>query len=107
MGVGYVLSWDLVLYLSENPHEEFMHWNEDQAIGEMLHAGGKGTTNFVRLGREVMDPPGEVQTLWSRDLGEDVIMVHRLKNVFLFGEVIDYYFGNGTGNRLTIDGRKD
>jgi hypothetical protein len=92
MGAGYLLSWDLVQYLGENRMEQFMHWNEDQSIGEMLRAGGRGK-NFVNLREQVMDHPSIKDTPWSREYGDDVILVHRLKDVHLQGDAINFMLG--------------
>lgn len=92
MGAGYILSWDLVTWLGKNRIDEFMNWNEDQGIGEMLKAGDKGK-NFVNLGQQVMDHPSIKDSLWYREYGEDVILVHRLKNVHLQGDAIEYFLG--------------
>src|SRR5579862_9550320 len=92
MGAGYILSWDLVTWLRDNPNDQFMNWNEDQGIGEMLNAGGKGK-NHVNLGDQVMDHPSNKDTGWYREYGEDVILVHRLKDVHLQGDAIEYFLG--------------
>jgi hypothetical protein len=97
MGAGYTLSWDLVTWLGENRMEEYMHWDEDQAIGAMLRAGGKGKM-WVDLGKQVMDEPHTKNTGWEREYGPDVILVHRLKNVHLLGEAIEYFLGK-TGQK--------
>jgi len=77
-----------------------MHWNEDQAIGEMLRAGGyTALKNFVDLGRQVMDEPSDKQSAWYREYGPDVIIVHRLKNVHLLGHAIEYFLGKAKGNK--------
>jgi len=97
MGAGYVLSWDLLTWLRDNRMEQFMHWNEDQAVGEMLRAGGRGK-NFVNLREQVMDHPSVKDTDWSREYGDDVILVHRLKNVNLQGDAIEYFLGRHREN---------
>jgi hypothetical protein len=96
MGAGYTLSWDLVTWLGNNRNiaNEFMNWSEDQAIGEILHAGGRGTNN-VNLGIQMMDHPSDDPSDWTREFGEDVILVHRLKNIFLRGDAIEYFLGDG------------
>jgi len=93
MGAGYLLSWDLVCWLRDNPNDDWMTWNEDQAIGEMLQSGGKGH-NFINLKEQVMDHPAGQETDWTRPFGDDVILVHRLKDVWLQGDAIEYFFGN-------------
>jgi|ERR1700726_3642073 hypothetical protein len=92
MGAGYTLSWDLTLWLRDNKMDQFLNWNEDQAIGEMLHAGNKGK-NFVDLGKQVMDEPSDKESGWYREYGDDVIIVHRLKDLHLFGKAIDFFLG--------------
>ena len=77
-----------------------MDWPEDQAIGEMLHVGGKGTNN-VNLGMQMMDHPSDERTSWTREFGEDVILVHRLKSVFLQGDAIEYFLGDGRSRGQT------
>ena len=100
MGAGYTLSWDLVTWLGSNRMEQFMHWNEDQAIGEMLRAGGKtALKNFVDLGEQVMDEPSNKASAWYREYGPDVIIVHRLKDVHLLGQAIEYFLGKAKGNK--------
>jgi len=96
MGAGYTLSWDLVTWLGNNRNDAsaYMDWPEDQAIGEMLHVGGRGT-NSVNLGMQMMDHPSDDLTSWTREFGDDVILVHRLKSVFLQGDAIEYFLGDG------------
>ena len=91
MGAGYTLSWDIITWLEQNPMEEFRKWDEDQMIGAMLKKGKKGL-NFVDLGDKVIDEPTS-EGGWRRDYGDDVILVHRLKNVHLFGTAIDFFWG--------------
>ena len=90
MGAGYTLSWDLVLWLKENPMPEFRKWDEDQMIGAMLRKGEKGK-NFIDLGDKVIDEPTSSGG-WRRDYGDDVILVHRLKNIHLWGTAIDFFW---------------
>ena len=92
MGAGYTLSWDIVTWLEKNPMEEFRNWDEDQMIGAMMKEGNRGL-NFVDLGDKVMDEPTTTNTGWSREYGDDVILVHRLKNIHLFGTAIDFFWG--------------
>jgi hypothetical protein len=94
MGAGYLLSWDLITWLANDGNRDYTNWNEDQGIGEMLQEGGKGA-NFVDLGRQVMDHPSERDTNWYREYGPDVILVHRLKNIFLQADAIEYFLGDG------------
>jgi hypothetical protein len=93
MGAGYILSWDVVTWLGENRNEDYMHWNEDQAIGAMLQAGGKGK-NFINLKEQVMDHPSNKGSGWDREYGPDVILVHQLKTVQLMGDAIQYFLGH-------------
>ena len=95
MGAGYTLSWDLVTWLGDNRAiaESYMHWPEDQAIGEILHVAGRGL-NRINLGTQMMDHPADELTDWTREFGEDVILVHRLKSVQLQGDAIEYYLGD-------------
>ena len=73
-----------------------MHWAEDQAIGEMLRAGGKtDLKNFIDLGIQVMDEPSDKDSAWYREYGPDVILVHRLKDMYLLGHAIEYFLGKG------------
>ncbi len=79
--------------------------NEGQAIGEMLRAGGKtGLKNFVDLEKQVMDEPSNKESVWSREYGPDVILVHRFKNVHLLGQAIEYVLGMGKtrGKNATV-----
>lgn len=100
MGAGYILSWDLVVWLSHHRHEDFLTLPEDQGIGEMLRAGRKGRGNFINLGSQVMDHPSDNEGGdWAREYGQDVILVHRLKNVHLQGDAIEYFLGNPTRSR--------
>lgn len=94
MGAGYLLSWDLVAWLRDNPtiYEQFNGGAEDKTISQTLRAGGKGL-NFVKLGEQVMDHPQMPHTSWTRPLGEDVIVVHQLKTLWLKGDTIDYFLG--------------
>jgi hypothetical protein len=92
MGAGYILSWNLVRWLEKDGNRAYMNWNEDQGVGEMLQEG-KLPLNFVDLGEQVMDHPSE-HTSWQREYGPDVIIVHRLKNVFLQADAIEYFFGD-------------
>lgn len=98
MGAGYTLSWDLVTWLGTNRMEQFMLWNEDQAIGEMLRAGGKTSLkNFIDLGTQVMDEPSDKESGWYREYGPDVIIVHRLKDVYSMGKATEYFLGKEKG----------
>jgi hypothetical protein len=72
--------------------EQFIHFNEDQGIGEMLRAGGKGR-NFVNLKHQVMDHPSNKDSEWYREYGDDVILVHQLKSVHLQGDAIEFFLG--------------
>src|SRR5947207_3495583 len=92
MGAGYVLSWDLVTWLRNNPNERWRRSNEDQAIGEMLREGDKGH-NFVNLKEQVMDNPSYKASDWYREYGDDVILVHQLKNIQLQADAIEYFLG--------------
>jgi len=87
----------LVTWLEKNRNEEFIDCPEDRAIGEMLRSGGRGKI-FVNLGMQVMDHPAQETTDWSRDFGDDVILVHRLKTVNLQGDAIEYFLGDGHSN---------
>jgi len=95
MGAGYTLSWDLVTWLGDNRDiaATYMDWPEDQAIGEILHVAGRGSNN-INLGMQMMDHPSDELTSWTREFGEDVILVHRLKNVHLQGDAIEYFLGD-------------
>jgi len=102
MGAGYTVSWDLVLWLGQHKDSYVVGvGGEDYAIGALLHTGDKGK-NFVNLGWQVMDHPscGEVGVGWCRKYGEDVIIVHQLKNYHLQGDAIEYFLGDG---RLAMD----
>lgn len=74
--------------------EEYYYYNEDQSIGVMLHAGARGK-NFVHLGMRYMDHPSIKTTEWSRNFGDDVILVHQLKSTNLLGDAIEYFLGDG------------
>jgi hypothetical protein len=97
-GPGYVLSWDLVTWLSDHSEElqGFMHGWEDKMISEMLKWGGKAKDSWVSTDNEYMNHPSlpTDQGPWSRELGPDVILVHGLKSIGLLGEVIQYFLGN-------------
>ena len=95
MGAGYILSWDLVTWLGQNTNGYYsQNWGEDQAVGEALRDGGKGL-NFVNLGNQVMDHPSDRHSDWYREFGNDVILVHQLKGLWLKGDAIDYFFRRG------------
>ena len=99
MGAGYILSWDLVTWLAVNRNDYYYNqWGEDQAVGEALRDGGKGS-NFVNLGEQVMDHPWDKDSYWYREFGDDVILVHQLKGPWLKGDAIEYSFGRGRQNR--------
>ena len=97
-GPGYVLSWDLVTWLSDHREElqGFMYGWEDKMISEMLKWGGKAADSWVSTDNEYMSYPAlpSDQGPWSRELGPDVILVHDLKSIRLLGEVIQYFLGN-------------
>jgi hypothetical protein len=97
MGAGYILSWDLVKWVAESRNGYFLQWPEDQAVGELLFSGGKGK-NFIDLGQQVMDHPSVMGTDWSRDYGQDVILVHRLKDISKLGDSIEYFLGDGANS---------
>jgi hypothetical protein len=100
MGAGYILSWDLVRWIeaSKDDHPYYIQWPEDQAIGEMLRAGDRGH-NFVNLKEQVMDHPAGDWTDWTREFGDDVILVHRLKDVPTKGDAIGFFLGSKEGRR--------
>ena len=98
MGAGYLLSWDLVRWLDQEGDLQYITWNEDQGIGQMLSEGGK-PDNFVDLGQQVMDHPSE-DTAWHREYGPDVILVHRLKDVYLQADAIEYFLGEGANTTI-------
>jgi hypothetical protein len=99
-GPGYVLSWDLVTWLSDHREElqGFMYGWEDKMISEMLKWGGKAADSWVSAVNEYTSYPAMPTNHgpWSRELGPDIILVHGLKSVGLLGEVIQYFLGNET-----------
>lgn len=103
-GAGYVLSWDLVTWLSEHRDElqPFMRTMEDKAISEMLKWGGKAEQSFISITDEYMDHPSLQRTDWTRELGPDVILVHGLKTPQLLGDVIQYFLGNSSANIYVV-----
>jgi hypothetical protein len=95
MGAGYTLSWDLVIWLGQNRNDYNKNvGGEDHAIGEMLRSGEKGKI-FVKLEKQVIDHPSTGPTDWTREYGEDVILVHQLKDYHLQGDAIEYFLGEG------------
>ena len=100
-GPGYLLSWDLVTWLSEHRQElqEFMHMPEDRMISEMLKWGGKAKQSWVSADNEYMVLPESCAGQdslgpWCRELGPDVILVHKLKSIHSLGNVIEYFLGH-------------
>ena len=80
-GPGYVLSWDLVTWLSDHREDlqEFMHVFEDMAISEMLKWGGKAKDSWVTVKPgEYMNHPSQSAEgndgTWVRNFGSDVIL---------------------------------
>ena len=93
-GAGYILSWDLVAWLRDNPTVcgPFMYGGEDMATGQMLQAGDKGH-NFIDLQYQVMDHPAYPESSWTRPFGSDVILVHQLKSLWQKGDTIEHFLG--------------
>ena len=109
-GPGYLLSWDLVTWLSDHRQEleGFMHLWEDRMIAEMLKWGGKAEESWVTADDEFMVHPGSyadqgVPGEWRRELGHDVILVHDLKSIHLLGDVIQYFLGNETRQQGVLE----
>ena len=97
-GPGYILSWDLVTWLTKHRAdvEEYIYSAEDWAISEMLKSGGKAEQSWFGVEKEYMDHPSLPLTDWSREFGPDVILVHGLKTVELWGDTMDYFLGTQT-----------
>lgn len=95
-GPGYVLSWDLVTWLSNNRAdlEQYINDPEDWSISEMMQWGGRAEQSWISVEEEYMDHPSLPETPWTRKFGHDVILVHGLKTVELWGDTLDYFLRN-------------
>jgi hypothetical protein len=99
-GPGYILSWDLVTWLSEHRDElqGFIYDAEDHAISEMLKWGGKAEESWITAGPEeyAWDRVPEAGEDWVRgyNFGPETILVHSLKSDHQLGEVIQFFLGD-------------
>ncbi|KAF3334852.1 beta-1,3-galactosyltransferase pvg3-like protein [Carex littledalei] len=78
VGMGYALSWDLVLWIAESKFaRDNTHGVEDITLAMWLNVGGKGKNRF-NMREKMYDFHG----IEAKDFPNDTIAVHVLKNDF-------------------------
>jgi Galactosyltransferase len=78
VGMGYVLSWDLVQYIAASEFaQNHTHGLEDITLAMWLGVGGKGKNRF-----NMRDKMYDFHGVESKDFRNDTIAVHVLKNDF-------------------------
>ena len=83
-GMGYVLSWDLVDWISSNPFAfENRIGVEDQRVDLWVRTSGK-LKQDIKEGPDLFyDSPGS-GALWAHDYTPNTIVIHQLKNTTLY-----------------------
>jgi hypothetical protein len=99
-GPGYLLSWDLVTWLSDSrPNlQQFMtHMAEDRCISEMMKWGGRAEETWQEMDDvEYIDYP-DSGAVWAKPLNKERgILVHRLKDLKWLARTIGCFTGSGT-----------
>ena len=98
-GPGYILSWDLVTWLSDNRQnlQHLMVTAEDWSIYSMIKWGGKAEETWQEMDEdEYIDYPdskGGFAKPLDRERG---ILVHRLKDLRWLANTIGCFMGTGS-----------
>ena len=98
-GMGYILSWDLVQWVSESPDvRNNTAGTEDKLMGDWLNAGGKAK-NRVSKKPLFYDHP-EFGGKCAHELIPESILVHQVKNDKRWFDVLKFFEGNRTGDLI-------
>lgn len=98
-GMGYVITWDLVLWISESDvvREQTGGYSEDRMTGDWLYKGGKAK-NRVSKKPLFYDHPAYVGAdRCTHPLVPETILIHQVKTTERWMDVLNYFEGERVG----------
>lgn len=99
-GMGYVLSWDLVEWISqsEGVRARTGGYSEDRMTGDWLDMGGKAKHRVSKKPLFYDHPAYTGKDRCTHDLVPETILIHQLKTTELWMDVLQYFEGNRVGS---------
>jgi hypothetical protein len=92
-GPGYILSWDIVTWLTRNRDnlQPYMKGWEDMQISEMIKWGGLAAEMWTEMtDKEYIDYEG-TKGIFAAPMTNSTILVHQLKDVHNLAKAIAYF----------------
>lgn len=101
-GMGYVLTWDLVEWISESEvvRERIGGYSEDRMTGDWLDKGGKARNRVSKKPLFYDHPAYTGRDRCTHALVPETILIHQLKTTERWMDVLQYFEGGrvGTGS---------
>lgn len=103
-GMGYVITWDLVEWISQSPivRSKIGGYSEDRMTGDWLDKGGKAKNRVSKKPLFYDHPAYTGRDRCTHPLVPDTILIHQLKTPELWMDVLQYFEGVRVGAGSTL-----
>ncbi|KAG0559310.1 hypothetical protein M758_10G094200 [Ceratodon purpureus] len=103
-GMGYIITWDLVEYISDSPivREQTGGYSEDRMTGDWLDKGGKAKNRVNKKPLFYDHPAYRGRDRCTHPLVPETILIHQVKTTERWMDVLQYFEGNRVGAGSTL-----
>ena len=98
-GLGYILSWDLVDFIANDPYaKEHTIGQEDATLAAWLHHG-KVIKQWISEEHEIYDDPSHLGG-WAHEYTRGTLLIHRLKEIDPFLKASQHFLEGGPASSV-------
>ena len=98
-GLGYILSWDLVDFIANDPYaKEHTIGQEDATLAGWLHHG-KVIKQWISEEHEIYDDPSHLGG-WAHEYTPGTLLIHRLKEIDPFLKASQHFLEGGPASSV-------